>query len=209
MKSFIYTTILCAISLNSAAQTLDEREEIRFGAKAGINISNVYDSQNQDFVASNKIGFAAGVFLGIPLGKYLGVQPELLFSQKGFTGNGKYIGIDYKFVRTSTYIDIPILLQIKPSKYITILAGPEYSYLTSILDEFKTEFGSAQDREDFTNDNLRKNMLGIVLGADFNFRYLVLSGRVGWDALFNRGDGTSEAPRYKNQWAQITAGFAF
>jgi hypothetical protein len=52
----------------------------------------VYDSQGEEFDADSKFGLAAGAFLQIPFGKYLGIQPEVLFSQKGFKRTGRMFG---------------------------------------------------------------------------------------------------------------------
>ncbi len=110
---------------------------LQFGIKAGANYSNVYDSKGEKFDADGKLGFAGGVFLGIPLGALLGVQPEILFSQKGFKATGKVLGIDYSLTRTTSYIDVPLYLAIKPFPILTILIGPQYSYLLKQTDEFE------------------------------------------------------------------------
>ena len=60
------------------------QNKVAFGMKAGANYSNVYDSKGEDFNADPKFGLAAGAFLSIPFGQYIGIQPEILFSQKGF-----------------------------------------------------------------------------------------------------------------------------
>jgi len=65
---------------------------------------------------------------------------------------------------------------------------------------------TAQEQE-FNNDNIRKNTLGFVAGADFIFSHVVVSGRMGWDFQTNNGDGTNITPRYKNRWLQLTVGF--
>ncbi|MCK9311826.1 MAG: PorT family protein, partial [Bacteroidales bacterium] len=116
---------------NSFAQSSgdDIREKISVGLKVGANYSNVYDSEGEQFNADPKFGLATGVFVAIPIGKYLGVQPELLFSQKGFQGSGSVLGSEYDFTRTTTFIDVPLLFAFKPVSMITILAGPQYSYL--------------------------------------------------------------------------------
>jgi len=213
-RNFLF--LLAFYTLNAFAQSSDDddivdyRNELRFGVKAGFNVSNVYDSEGESFVADSKAGFAVGGFASIPINKYIGFQPEFMFSQKGFTGNGKFLGTNYKFVRTTNHIDVPLLLQFKPARYLSILAGVEYSYITSSKDEFKTEFGSVEDKKAFNNDNIQKNLFGLMLGADLHIgKYFLISGRAGWDVMNNRGNGDSDTPRYKNQWVQLTAGLSF
>ena len=182
--------------------------DAQFGLKAGFNHSNIYDSKTQDLNADSKFGFAGGVFLGIPLVKYIGIQPELLFSQKGFKGSGKILSQPYNFTRTTNYIDVPLFIAIKPTSFVTILAGPQFSYLLSQKDDFVSTLYSSSQEQEFKNDNLRRNSLCFVGGLDFNFKTLILGTRVGWDIQNNNGDGTSSTPRYKNAWLQATLGIA-
>jgi hypothetical protein len=183
--------------------------KVHFGIKAGINYSNVYDAKGEQFTADGKIGAAAGAFVSIPIGKFLGFQPEILFSQKGFKGTGSLLGSNYSFTRTTNYIDTPLLLAIKPTSVFTILVGPQYSYLMKQKDVFVNSVTSVEQQQVFNNDNIRKNTLCFVGGADVNLSDVVLSARAGWDIQNNNGDGTSTTPRYKNVWYQATIGFRF
>jgi len=185
----------------------DLREDLTFGLKAGINYSNVWDEEGQDFEADSRVGFAGGLFVSIPIGKYIGFQPEVLISQKGYEGSGTLLGIPYSSSRTTTHLDIPLQIQFKPSEFITLLAGPQYSYLLRQKDKYTFGSNSTQQEQEFDNENIRKNTLGFVVGADIMLSQVVLSGRAGWDFQNNKGDGTSSTPRYKNQWLQFTLGF--
>lgn len=189
-----------------AAQGQDRRERMEFGGKVGLNVSNVWDSRDDSFRADGKAGFVGGIFAGIPIGQYLGIQPELLYSQKGFRGSGTLLGNPYSFSRTTSYIDIPLQVQLKPASFLTLLAGPQFSYLLHQKDRYTFGQNSNEQQQEFDNDNIRKNVLGFVAGADFIYRFFVVSGRVGWDFQTNRGDGSSTTPRYKNQWLQLTVG---
>lgn len=210
MKRILLVLCTCGsfIGMNLNAQD-DTRNNLQFGIKAGINHSNVWDEQGQDFEADSKNGFAGGAYLSIPIGKFLGIQPEVIYSQKGFQAYGRSFGTDYSYVRTSNYLDIPILIQFKPSQFITFVGGPTYSYLMSQSDAWR--YGSFTDEQyqEFDNSNLSKNTLGAIFGADINVNHFVIAPRVGWDFQTNNGDGTSESPRYRNQWLQLTLGYTF
>jgi hypothetical protein len=187
----------------------DNREDLRFGLKAGLNYSNVYNSKTEEFNADAKFGFAGGVVMQIPIGKYLGVQPEILFSQKGFKGEGSLLGFEYDFSRTTSYIDVPLQIALKPSEFITIVAGPQYSYLLSQKDEFTSTIYSDSQEQIFENDNIRKNIFGFITGIDINIKHFAIGARMGWDIMNNKGDGTSSTPQYKNAWFQGTIGYTF
>ena len=206
MKKVILMIAFVTLSVtNSNAQST----AVSFGIKAGINYSNVYDSDNDDFVADGKFGFAAGAFATIPLGKFLGIQPEILYSQKGFKSSGTYFGSTYSMTRTTEFIDVPLLLAVKPIDQVTLLFGPQFSYLMKQKDNFTGGTISSTQQQDFDNDDITKNILGLTGGADFNVDNLVLGLRAGWDIKTNEGDGNSSTPRYKNMWYQATVGYKF
>ncbi|MGZ3883066.1 MAG: porin family protein [Bacteroidia bacterium] len=189
------------------AHKRDSRSGLHLGLKFGLNHSDVYDSQGEGFAANPKYGFAGGAFLQIPIGRYLGIQPEVLLSQKGFSGSGRIAGVPYDLTRTSTFIDVPLLLTFKPVKWVYFVAGPQYSYLSNQFDVFKNGGATVTQEQNFSNDNIRKNVLGAVVGVDVNLGRMVLSGRYGWDMQTNNGNGTSSTPRYKNVYLQGTIGF--
>ena len=212
MKKAIIMIAFIALSINNSiaqSSSTDDREKIFFGIKIGTNYSNVYDSEGEDFVADAKFGLAGGAFVSIPLGKFIGIQPEVMFSQKGFKSSGTFLGTAYKTTRTTDYLDVPILFAIKPLPIVTVLFGPQYSYLMKQKDEFTGGSLSSTQEEEFTNDNIRKNTFSFIIGGDINYENFVMGVRGNWDLKNNNGDGTSTTPRYKNVWYQATVGYRF
>jgi len=198
-----------AQSETAASSGTDNREKLFLGVKGGVNLSNVYDSEGENFVADSKFGFAVGGFISVPIGRYFGIQPEVLFSQKGFKSSGTYLGSTYTMTRTTNYIDIPLLVAFKPVESVSLLFGPQFSYLMKQTDDFTGGTISSTQEQDFTNDNIRKNTFCLTGGADFNLDHFVIGLRAGWDVKNNNGDGTSTTPRYKNMWYQATIGYRF
>jgi hypothetical protein len=199
--------IICCILLSPWMIMEAQSWRPNVGAKAGVNISNVWDAEGQNFQADSKAGFVAGVFAGIPIGSFLGFQPELLVSQKGFQGSGTLFGETYRVRRTTSYFDIPLQLQLRPAPILTVLVGPQYSYLFKEKNEYTWGPNATVQQAEFSTANLRRNILGLVGGVDVDVAFLLLSARLGMDMIRNNGDGTSDVPRYKNRWIQLTAGF--
>ena len=126
----IIVTMIFMPSITGAQDnSTDLRSKLQFGLKAGVNFSNVYDSKNQEFNADFKAGFVVGAFLAIPITEYFGLQPEILFSQKGYKSTGTVLTIPYEYTHTTNYLDVPLLFALKPSEHVTLLAGPQYSFL--------------------------------------------------------------------------------
>jgi hypothetical protein len=206
MKTILFLIFTTAFTLCQAQET-DSQTKLHLGIKAGYNYSNVYDTEGGTLEADSKLGVAAGVFLSMPLGRLVGIQPEILFSQRGFHGTGTLLASPYELTRTSSYLDVPILFSLKPVKYVSLLVGPQFSYLLKQKDTFTNSSTSIEQEEVFQNDNIRKNTLCFIGGVDFNLHPVVLGIRAGWDLQKNNGDRTSTTPRYKNVWMQGTIGF--
>ncbi len=210
MKRIILALAVMTVALSRATAQetgFDFRERFMFGIKTGINYSTVYNGEGEAFNAEPKIGLALGITATIPIGRYFGIHPELLISQRGFKATGKVLGENYDFRRTSTFLDVPLLFAVKPIGGFTFLLGPQFAYLINQKDEFTNATTSIATQQAFKNDNIRKNILCFVIGGDINIKHIVLGARAGWDFQTNKGDGTSYTPRYKNAWLQATIGY--
>lgn len=207
-KVALLVALLTATLGFSQVTTGDTRDELKLGFKAGVNFSNVYDEEGQDFVAKGKAGFAAGGFVSIPIGKFFGIQPEIMYSQKGYKSSGNVLGFNYDYSKTTSYLDIPLLVQIKPIPMLSFVAGPQFSYLLNTKTEFNGNTSTTTEAN-VSSDNYKKNIYGFVVGADVNIDHFLISGRAGWDISKSDVDGNSSAPRYKNQVIQFTVGYIF
>jgi hypothetical protein len=95
-------------------------------------------------------------------------------------------------------------LLVKPVPFLSIVAGPQYSYLISQKDVFANASTSIAQEQEFETDNIRKNTLCLTGGIDVNVNHFTFGARAGWDVQNNNGDGTVTTPRYKNVWYQAT-----
>lgn len=198
---FLSTNVIVAQN-----ETEDNREKLQFGIRAGASYSNVYDERNDDFIADGKIGATGGILLSIPIGKYLGFQPEAMFVQKGFSGDAVYSGKPYSLTRTTNHIDFPLQLKFNPAKNFSLLGGPQYSFMLSRKDEIDGGQLTLVDEDFIKNDKIQENIFGLIFGLEFNFNAVTVTGKAGWDLQQNNDDGASVTPRYKNQWLLFTLG---
>ncbi|MBC7523581.1 MAG: PorT family protein [Flavobacterium sp.] len=216
LKKSVVAVAIMVTSFNFAQTTKtttkpeikDTRENFKIGLKGGANLSNIYDEQDQNYAAEKKYGFFAGAFLSIPLSKYFGIQPEVVYSQKGFKANGNVLGVGYQFTRTSNYLDIPLLIQVKPTECITLVGGPQFSYLLETKNEFNGSTNTIQE-DGINSQNYKKNIFGIAVGIDFNIDNFIITTRGGWDVTKSDSNGNTTNPRYKNQVLQLGIGYTF
>ncbi|WBA40671.1 porin family protein [Hymenobacter canadensis] len=149
---------------------------IRFGLKGGANLSNISGDLTEEDRYKNKVGFHGGVMLNIGLldDGFLSVQPEVLFSQKGFTYADDEFNIagarvKYDGDRTYNYIDVPVLLKIRAGgAYFE--AGPQYSYLLKVKDDSKVSINgntAFQSQGVADLDNVNRNEIGYAAGLGY------------------------------------------
>jgi len=168
--------LAAAALLATVAVSESKAQGIRFGLKAGGNLSNISGDLTNEDQYKNKFGFHGGAMLNIGLldDGFLSVQPEVLFSQKGFTyaddeftvGGTK---VKYDGDRTYNYIDVPVLLKIRAGgAYFE--AGPQYSYLLKVKDESSVSINgnTAIQRQGVANlDNVNRNEIGYAAGLGY------------------------------------------
>lgn len=202
--AFFFTGICAHLSAQTGSEV---RERLILGFKAGVNYSNVYNKNGPVFDSDPKTGLGAGIFLAVPIGLHFGIQPELLFSQKGFKAKGLLFGRTYDLQRTTNYLDIPLFFSVKPAPFITLLAGPQYSYLLQQKNSFTNGSTSIDQQNEFDRDGIRRSTLCLATGLDINIYHIVVGARAGWDLRSNNGDNNSVTPHYKNTWYQLTIGY--
>ncbi|HLW39503.1 MAG TPA: porin family protein, partial [Brumimicrobium sp.] len=194
-KVLLFTALFSFGALFTNAQ--DARDQFKFGLKGGATLSNVYDSDGEKFDANAKLGYTAGLTIDIPLGEIIGIHPEVLITQKGYKGTGSLLGQSYDYSRTTTFLEIPLLIALKPTEFLTVVAGPQFAYLLKQNDKFNSFIFSDENEQEFEQDDIRKNLLGFVGGVDLNFNHFTIGARAGVDFQANRGKGDHVTPRYK------------
>ena len=126
-------------------------QEIKFGAKVGLNLSNLTGDYPTEIDEHNsKLGFHIGGFAEYPINEQFTLQPELLFSTQGNTygfkdyyGSGSYYdGVDYNL--KLNYLNIPVILKYKVIEKLSIDFGPQIGYLMSA----KTKIDVTEDSRD-------------------------------------------------------------
>ena len=132
--------LCCALSATSYAQ------RPRFGIKTGLNVSSTIGGNETNSEGKivdkyeSKTGFQVGMSAALPLSDVFGVQGEVLYTQRGskytYEDKGFYtlkstFGAplqtkgDLRVVvqNTNAYIELPILVYVKPIKSLKIEAG--------------------------------------------------------------------------------------
>ena len=173
-----------------------QAQGFHIGVKAGANIFKL-DGQSYD--NEFKFGYNVGAFSEINFTKHIGIQPEVMFNQTNYkTGNqfsDIYGGNADNYEGKLNYLSIPILLNIRPIPFLSILVGPQYGILLNNNEHLPGQAKNAFKSGDFSMvGGAQLNLAGFKLGA----RYVI-----GLTDINDLGD----EEKWKNQGFQVYAGF--
>ena len=145
--------------------------QVFYGVKSGINIATT-----KDIIAfpKTRLGFHSGFFVSIPLKNKFFLQPELLYSSKGYSYNdlsdGKTISMRLN------YLTLPLLAGYQINKQVSVLSGIEAGYLLKAVNYFN------QQKNDVTNDFPQRFDLGLNVGVLF-----AITKSIGVDMRYSYG----------------------
>lgn len=148
-----------------------------FGIKAGLNMSNLTVEGNND--NTMKFGLHAGVFNKVYITEVFALQPELLYSSKGFENvfNNQLITdgeINYNF----NYIDLPVKLVFYLAEDFNFQFGPYIGYLINANVDYSAEllddFFNVDSQEELDRDMFNTLDFGLTGGLGFELDPLVL-----------------------------------
>jgi hypothetical protein len=172
-SALMLTTFYTHAQVRTTTRPPAERAMVTGGIKGGVNFSNLYiDVDNIDATAA-RWGFNIGLFTQFMLAETFGFQPELLFTTKGTSAT--YTGVfDQTVDFNLNYIEVPLLLVVRPVDVLEFHAGPYVSYL---LTGNIGLAGTIDGRNELDRDNFNAFDYGIAAGVQLNFRSVMLGLR--------------------------------
>lgn len=191
----ILTVLVAAIIMCSSSFA----QGFKFGPKLGANMGKVQGNKFSDQYA---LGYHVGAFAEINFGKKFGIQPELLWNQinadtvTGFSNVYNVNASKFENIQLR-YLSIPVLLNYRPVKILTLQAGPQFGILIN-----QNENLVNNGKEAFKNGDL-----SMLFGAQVNVLKLRFYGRYAI-GLNDIGDLTS-SEKWTSQSIQLGVGFSF
>lgn len=168
MKRFLVLSlaVLCVAAL------VPQNLAAAVGVKGGFNLANITVNPPDPMAPDKDLrGLVGGIFFTLNLG-FVGVQPEVLYSQRGVMAEYPW-GVDEtaKLEYMTDYLEIPLLVRINvlPAGPIrpVIFGGPSYLYLLKATGRFTTP--DTTETEDF-KDYFEKSAWGAVAGAGLEIK---------------------------------------
>lgn len=193
MKKIIFP--LAIIMMVTTSNVYSQR--FKFGIKAGADIKKL---SGKTFKDQFSYGYHAGVFTEIGLSSRFGIQPEVYFSQVNIDSSSQFSDI-YNFKKISKiqlkYVNIPVLLSFKPSKYVSLQAGPQFGIL---VDNANTVLQNGKDA-------FKKGDFSLLAGLQINISRIRLYGR--YCIGLNNLNDIDNQDKWKSQTIHAGLGFTF
>ncbi|MEO6231475.1 MAG: porin family protein [Ferruginibacter sp.] len=184
-------TLIAAVLFFSAANA-----QFHLGVKGGANINKL---TGQSFKDEFSFGYHLGAFAEIGLGKHFSIQPEVNFNEFQQDTASKFSQV-YKLNNLSkvklNYLSIPILLNIKPSKIVSVQVGPQFGILMNQNAQLVQNGKDAFSKGDFS----------MLAGLQLNLGSVRVYGRYAV-GLTNLND-IDNNDKWKSQSFQIGVGLA-
>lgn len=210
----IYLLVLGSV-LTAAAQEQQTSAENalspKFGAKGGINLSNLYVDDADD--ENIKLGLNLGLYAKIPLTKGLSIQPELIYSSKGakLTYSNFILGKgEYRF--NLNYVELPVLAVINVANHLNLHAGGYVSYLVSANIKDMDDNGTINNIKELKADNFNRFDYGLAGGLGVDVEHFTIGARYNY-GLKEIGESGSLSGNLtknsKNSVISIYIGFGF
>lgn len=159
MKKLILLAAIGGLFSNAQAQGP------AFGLKGGLNFSTL-NVEGAD--QKGRFGFNGGVFGRTSPGLMLGLQAELLYSTRGSSADySAFFGlVDQNVDFRLNYIELPLLLSIRPVEILDLHVGGYAGYLLSAQVKTSGDLGTATETLD--RDNFKSLDAGVAIGAALN-----------------------------------------
>ena len=202
MKKLTLTLLgLVAISTSAVAQ-----QEVKFGPKAGVNISNLSGVDNSEM----KIGFHVGAVAEIKFNEKFSVQPEVIYSSQG--NKGEFLMANVKladYTQTIDYINIPIMAKYYIVEGFSVELGPQVGFIVKAETKYENKVVGATVT-DGDNKDFYKSIdfgLGVGLAYDLPMGFFV-GGRYNL-GLADIRENSDNGDAIKNSVIQVGVGYKF
>lgn len=187
--------ILCL--LTTCITSLSFAQGFHVGLKGGANL---YKVDGKSFSEEFKFGYNLGGFAEIYFGKKVGIQPEILWNEVNTKTSTQFKDIyntsisELKNIKLN-YLSIPVLLNVRPSKFITLQAGPQFGIL---LNQDKTLLQNGKEA-------FKKGDFSLLGGVQLNIGGIKVGGR--YAIGLNNINDIDNQDEWKNQGWQLYVGF--
>ncbi len=196
MKKIAFLAVISMLVIcNANAQFL------KLGVKGGANAVKVSGISFED---KFDLGYYAGAFMELKLTKKVYLQPELLFSESNLRTSKEFKDVYQNIIKLDSLkkmklsqLNIPITLNFKVAKVLSLQVGPQFSIN---MDKSATLLNNSKNA--LTNGDL-----SMVAGATLRLSNFRINAR--YIAGLNDINDIDDQSKWKSQSIQAGIGFVF
>jgi opacity protein-like surface antigen len=199
MKKVVLIVVVTLLGLGNI-----NAQEVKFGAKVGLNSSNLRGDMDFD----SKIGFNAGAFTEISFSDKFIFQPELLFSAQGakFEESEGNATVSIKV----NYLNIPLMLKYGVTDKLFLEFGPQLGFLLSAKSKYEVAYGGETDSgEQDIKDSSKSFDFGLNFGASFDVAEKIMIGVRYNLGVSNINDDDRDDDKAQNAVFSLSLGYRF
>lgn len=189
-------------NVNSFSEPKTSAFVMKYGIKAGANMSLMSNAMSFEPGFGMGMGFRAGFFLNMRWGQrtenslpgtgVMGFQPEIMFSNQSVTTEAGNLVMNY--------ISLPLLLKVYPTTGFSIELGPDFSYLLATSPSTMALGGA-----EINVGNCKGLTMGAAVGLAYDFGFGLTLG-----ARYTHGfTDMAKNLKWKNSNIQVTLGWMF
>jgi len=205
-KTALFFAIVLTVGLMTTATA-----QLSIGPRVAVNFSNIaFSDADEDVDTKNLFGVAFGAAAEIGINDMFAIQPELLYSQHGFSLEDSLLGETIKLDFRPNYLQIPLLVKLKFGSeplMVNVLAGPHVGFGIGDITATTTFLGEEdKDTSSWEDAGFSKFDFGITGGVGVSFA--AGPGNLGLDiryqlGLSNIGEDTDDDEKASNRNFQV------
>lgn len=186
MKKLLLVTVITVLGLTNV-----NAQDIKFGAKAGLNFSFITGDNTENYKPNTAFHF--GAMAEWKVSDKFALQPEAIYSRQGTNTN-----IDTEGVISLNYLNVPVIGKYYITNGLSLEAGPQIGFLLS------TKGGSINYK-----DALKPTDFGVNFGVGYKF-----DNGLNFNTRYNLGlsniiDVNGVLDKNRNGVVQLSIGYFF
>lgn len=187
----VFTT--AAITTNAQIKPVIKAGVIQstWKGEARESFTQLVDQTDGYITSRNRTAFYVGAGAELPLGDFVSIEPSLVYTQRGYGIKGnltinqlKIDALDARATAQMHYIDLPVLLKVKPVAGLQLFAGPQVSYLVknNLRADVSVLGFSLFNRDIDITEQFNRWDVGVTGGVGYEFE-----NGIGITAAYERG----------------------
>ncbi len=171
--------LLCSFGFAQIKQGSNRgSKSIKFGLKAGVNLSSLSDLESPGYTLSSRTGLNIGGYLNVNFNEKFVFQPEILYTTQGIIQNQVVSGTNIEITYKLDYIAVPLMIKFYPTPKFNLEFGPQLAFIVNKEIQGKGNGQTVNFEMDsfFQQNNIKLKTNTFDLGLNFGLGFEIVKG---------------------------------